>query len=354
MQKIKNYIIPIFVPHYGCRHRCIFCDQKKITAQIAPVTPARVSEVINRTLDGITQRRRVEVAFYGGSFTALGLDMQSSLLEPAYDALTAGKIQSIRLSTRPDAIDENILQNLAKFKVGTIELGVQSLDDEVLKNAARGHTAQDVWRAVRLIRAAGITCGIQLMPGLPGEDWASLIATAGRAVLLAPDFARIYPAVVLAGTVMADWYEQGLYKPLSLEEAVSRAAYLKLIFKRRNIPVIRTGLQATAELDRGGAVIEGSYHPAFGEMTEAYLFYLMMAHFIEQAAQGVPDGIIVHHHPLDSSKVRGIGRENIKKLKNNYGLRQICLKADGPQIGELTIEYNYMKYKVTSDMTNLI
>jgi len=357
---LKNYIIPIFVPHYGCSHQCIFCNQKKITGQNAPAMPENVSVVINEALNdnGITQKRitkkNIEAAFYGGSFTALGIDEQSRLLKPAYEALMAGKIHAIRLSTRPDAIDENVLRNLAAFKVGTIELGVQSLDDKILKNAVRGHTVQDVFRAVRLIREAGISCGLQLMPGLPGEDWPSLISTASRVCLLAPDFVRIYPAVVIAGTVMAELYGQGIYEPLSLKEAVSKAAYLKLMFGQNGIPVIRTGLQATTELDKEGTIIKGPYHPAFGEMVDAYLFYIMMAHFIEQSFPDNLDNLIVHHHPQDSSKVRGLGLENIKKIKNNYGIRKICLKADGLKRGELIIEHNHKKYNATTELINLI
>ncbi|MDR1702789.1 MAG: radical SAM protein, partial [Sporomusaceae bacterium] len=352
---LKNYIIPIFVPHYGCRQQCVFCNQKKITGSSGKVTAAAVAEVIEQRVAEIAPGRHIEVAFYGGSFTALPLETQKELLQAAQDNLQAGKIQAIRLSTRPDALDAKIIQNLIDCGVKTVELGAQSLDDAVLAQAARGHTGAAVVGAVRLLQEAGITCGLQFMPGLPGEDWPSFLTTVRRAVELAPDFARIYPAVVLSGTAMADLYQAGLYEPLTLEAAVARAAYFKLALGQKNIPVIRAGLQATDELNTAGTVLKGPYHPAFGEMVDSYLFYLLLAHFIEESQpRRFNEGILIQHHPQDASKVRGLGRENLKKLKNNYGVAKIFFQPANLSPGNLILQDNTQKYSLLVNLINLI
>ena len=225
---MKHYIIPIFIPHYGCRHACVFCNQRKITGVETDVTPGRVRESIAWHLARIDQARVVEVAFYGGSFTALPEAMQRALLAPASEALRAGRVQGIRLSTRPDSISAEGLALLLEHGVSVVELGVQSLSDAVLAAAGRGHTAADVEAAVRLIRQTPLELGLQFMPGLPGEDWQRRMDTLARAIALRPDFARIYPTVVLAGTKLAALYAAGAYAPLALEKAVAFAAIMKL------------------------------------------------------------------------------------------------------------------------------
>lgn len=348
---MKRYIIPVFIPHYGCIHSCIFCNQKKITGRDTPVSFQEVQAIIDEHLARITEERRIEVAFYGGSFTALSLKIQAELLKPAYQALVSQKIHAIRLSTRPDCINREIVDHLMQFGVSTIELGVQSLDDRVLQASARGHTASDVFEAVPLIKKLDITCGIQLMPGLPLEDWKSLIHTASGVIQLAPDFVRIYPTLVIAHTQLAGQYHEGSYKPLSLTGGIHRGAYLKLLFEQYKIPVIRTGLQATEDLDNGNVVIAGPYHPAFGEMVESYLFYVMMVHFVELVSPLAEQAnIIIHHHPRDTSKVRGINNKNIQKIKSTYGLTHFVLKQDGLYMDEIGFEYNNLYYVLNKKM----
>ncbi|QDR80429.1 ELP3: radical SAM enzyme/protein acetyltransferase, ELP3 family [Sporomusa termitida] len=325
---MKHYIIPIFIPHLGCRHQCIFCNQQSITGRPTPVTARQVRTMIADRLAAFKQKRQVEVAFYGGSFTALPEAMQNELLAPATEARLQGHIQGIRLSTRPDCINEPIVNNLLERGVTVVELGVQSLDDTVLAAAARGHDCKSVAQAVTLLKKTSLRCGLQFMPGLPGEDWLSLLKTVQRALALSPDFVRIYPAVVIQGTPLAGLYQRGAYQPLSLPQATVRSAYMKLAFERRGIAVIRVGLQASAELDREGTVLAGPYHPAFGELVDAHIFYLMLAGFVEQGIAGCQEHLLIRHHPQDCSKVRGHYNNNIAGLQQAYNIAKITLQAE--------------------------
>ncbi|MBP2635462.1 MAG: radical enzyme/protein acetyltransferase, family [Firmicutes bacterium] len=325
---MKHYIIPVFIPHLGCVHECVFCNQKKITGFETPVTAAQVSAIISERLQNITQQRRIEVAFYGGSFTALPKSTQNELLAPATKALKAGYIHAIRVSTRPDCIERDTVKNLICQGVSIVELGVQSLDNDVLDKAKRGHDRQSVIKAVNRLKELGMRCGLQLMPGLPGEDWLSLIKTVRLAISLQPEFVRIYPTIVIEDTVLANLYRQGRYQPLSLEQAVVRSAYMKLVFEQAGIAVIRTGLQASAELDSKTNVLAGSYHPAFGEMVDSYIFYLMLAGFAEQKGAAYPQDIIIRHNPQDCSKIRGQYNKNINNLKQFYHIKMVSLYPD--------------------------
>jgi len=334
---MKRYIIPIFIPHYGCPQNCVFCDQKTITGNERPVDETEVKAIIQSHLTRLTQPRQVEIAFYGGSFTALPPSVQIRLLSPAKEALDRREVQAIRVSTRPDAVDSDTAIRLIDYGVSTVELGVQSLDDRVLAAANRGHFAAAVPAAVAVLKKFNLTCGLQLMPGLPGEDWLSLIRTATLASQLEPDFVRIYPTVVLAGTALADLYSSGRYQPLSLSAAVSRTAYLKLLFDRQAIPVIRYGLQATVELSREGTVVAGPYHPAFGEMVASYIFHLMVSRFLENKITHHSEELLIHHHPLDHSRLRGQCSSNLQRWKNEYPLIKFQLVADWPSKNELGI-----------------
>lgn len=349
---MKHFIIPVFIPHFGCIHSCVFCNQQKITGRNTPVNSQEVADIIDEHLDRITEKRHIEVAFYGGSFTALTIETQSELLKPAYLALKAKKIHGIRLSTRPDCITNEIVQNLIQHGVSTIELGVQSLDNRVLEASARGHSCSDVFQAVTIIKKMGLFCGLQLMPGLPQEDWKSLIRTAQGIIKLAPDFIRIYPTLVIAHTHLADMYHEGSYKALSLATGITYGAFLKLLFDQYKIPVIRTGLQATEELDKSSVVLAGPYHPAFGEMVDSYIFYVMLAHFAELVLllKESTDEIIIHHHPRDTSKIRGMSNSNMKKFKSTYNTKKIILKQDGLHMNEVIVEYQDIYYVINKKM----
>ncbi|MCE5286640.1 MAG: radical SAM protein [Pelosinus sp.] len=345
---MKHYIIPIFIPHYGCKHQCVFCNQRKITGLDTPVGPDEVANIIDEHLAMITKPRHVEAAFYGGSFTALPLKMQTLLLQPAFQALKTGKIHAIRLSTRPDAITPEILKNLLALGVSIVELGVQSLDEKVLILSARGHSVGHVVSAAQVLREYGFTLGIQVMPGLPGEDMNSITKTASRLLSLKPDIVRIYPTLVIADTRLAKLYQEGKYLPLTINEAVRRAAFLKLLCENNKIKVIRTGLQATEELANQSVVLAGPYHPSFGELVDAHLFDLLVEKFISSRS-GCPE-LTIHYHWREESKVRGQANANTKKWKSVYGLENIVFVPDGQVSGQVVLEADRTAYAINKIM----
>lgn len=336
-----KFIIPIFIPHYGCPHVCIFCDQKQITGQKLEVTGSAVTALLMRQLAGVTPGREIEVAFYGGSFTALSLAKQRELLAPAYEQLQAGNIHAIRLSTRPDYITAPILQQLRDYGVSTVELGVQSMDDKVLYLSERGHTAQQVREAVHRLKAAGFNVGIQLMPGLPGETMVSLLKTVLDVIALRPELVRIYPVVVFEKTRLADWYRAGKYQALTLDQAVAKAAAMQLLFKKHQVRVIRTGLQATDELDQGTAILDGPYHPALGELVTAYLYRQKIAAWLE-AVQPIGT-VILHIPPRHESKVRGQKNANVHYWEKQFSA-SICIRPDSPYLDYVSVEYHKIQY----------
>lgn len=347
---MRPYIIPIFIPHYGCPHQCVFCDQTAITGVRQPVGPKDVETVIAEHLPGVRPGRRVEIAFYGGSFTALPTEVQKGLLSPAKAILARGGAAAIRVSTRPDAIDDKKVRLLADYGVSIVELGAQSLDDKVLAAAGRGHTAADTENAVTVLKQHRFRIGLQIMPGLPEEDWLSLILTGDRFVALEPDFIRIYPTVVIDGTRLEMLYRKGQYRPLSLSSAVTRSAYLKMLADRKAIPVIRLGLQATEALAAPGAVVAGPYHPAFGEMVSAFFFNRQVAFFLESFSPVETLPLTIHHHPLDHSKLRGVAGANLRSWRQKYHAGEIRLVGDWPRQGELGISRDGIVYLTNNNM----
>lgn len=319
------------------------------------MTAEQVTAQIEERLKAVHRDRWIEVAFFGGSFTALPAAVQRDLLSPAHLALEQGRIHAIRLSTRPDCINGSIIANLKKHGVSIVELGVQSLDDNVLLKACRGHNSQDVIEATRLLKKSKIQCGLQLMPGLPGEDWISLLATVRKMIELRPDFVRIYPTIVIKDTVLAEQYSQGTYQPLTLSAAVARSAYMKLVFEQAGIAVIRTGLQATEELDSKASVIAGPYHPAFGELVDSHIFYLMLAAFLEQDVIGRRTEIGIRYNPKDASKIRGQYNSNIKRLVQRYKLTAFNLSPDSAvKNGSILLTLKGDNYLLNKNMINRI
>lgn len=261
-------MIPFFIPHVGCPYVCTFCNQSRITGQsgISHLTPEYIQQTIKEYIGSKREDKFWEVAFYGGSFTAIHSDLQHTLLAPAHEMLRQGIIDGIRCSTRPDAVGDEAISLLQSYGVKTVELGVQSMNDGILVDAKRGHTAQEVVDAVERLKQRGMTVGVQLLPGLKGETWETILETAIAVVKLKPDFVRIYPVLVIENTELADQYRSGEYKPLSTEQAITYCAFLKEWFEEHNIEVIRTGLQSSEELDSGNSLISGPYEPAMGEL----------------------------------------------------------------------------------------
>lgn len=264
----QHAIIPIFIPHLGCPNDCVFCNQRKITAHTGAPTTNEVRKTIDTWLATLGEVPTIEVAFYGGSFTGLDMDEQSSYLAVANEYKHTGRIDKIHMSTRPDYIDREILDNLRAYSVDTIELGVQSFDDEVLRKSNRGHSAAIVYAAVELIKEYGFELGIQLMIGLPGDSPESCIYSAEETVKLAPSLARLYPTIVIDDTKLLEMYKRGEYEPLSREEAVTRTAAMYRILDDAGITIMRVGLKSTDVIGEGGAINGGTYHPAFRQLVE--------------------------------------------------------------------------------------
>lgn len=343
---MKTSIIPIFIPHIGCPYRCIFCNQWKITGHQGVPTGNMVAKEIDTYISSAKEPRHWEVAFYGGSFTAIAAALQEELLQPAYEALQNGKIAAIRCSTRPDCITPAILDRLTAYGMTIVELGVQSMDDNVLQTAKRGHTAADVVQATALLRARKFIVGHQLMPGLPGEDIQSLRKTTAAICQLKPDIARIYPVAVIDKTELAQMYRQGTYTPLSVHEGVQRGAYMKQAFVKAGIRVIRTGLQATRELDDAAQVLGGAYTPAMGELidTKRYQTQIFAVLDMIQAAS-----VQVFYHRKDTSRVRGYHNVTVKRARLRYPFAVTWQEDNSLPVGTVAVVVGQKVYNIYID-----
>lgn len=326
-----QYIIPIFVPHLGCPNDCIFCNQKSISGQKKNMTKEQAKNIIDNYLKNLNDSDAlIEIAFFGGSFTAINENLQNELLELAYTYVKEGKVESIRISTRPDCIDKNILKRLKKYKVKTIELGVQSANDFVLKRANRGHTFEDVKKASKLIRWYGFRLGHQMMVGLPESTRQDEINTARELIKLKPKMVRIYPVLVVKNTKLEKEYEDGIYKALPLPQAVETCKQLVRMFSDKNIDIIRVGLQNTDEISAPSSekseVVAGPYHPAFRQLVESGLWYDAIVEKIKKLNVKVKE-VQVTVNPLDVNNVIGHKKDNVLKLKEFYDV-DLVLKQD--------------------------
>lgn len=326
----KPFVIPLFIPHSGCPHRCSYCNQKTVTGA-GQASPS--SADIDRTIEDYLafrgpNRGFTEVSFYGGNFLGLKAERIDRLLQAAASHVTAGKIDGIRFSTRPDTVDEERMRILARYPVSTIEIGVQSMDDRVLGEINRGHRAVDTVRAASRVAETGRRLGCQVMTGLPGEDEPSAMATAEAVAGLKPDFVRIYPLVVLAGSPLAARYRAGRFTPLDLESCIERVKKMYRVFADRRIPVIRMGLQPSVDLDAPGAVLAGPYHPALGHMVLASLMLDRARHLLD-LKETLPESVVLRVHPSSISRMRGLKNRNIEALKAGYpGVRVFSVRPD--------------------------
>ena len=272
----------------------------------------------------------IEIAFFGGSFTAIEPQIQEELLQVAYEYVKSGKVESIRISTRPDAINKEILKRLKKYKVKTIELGVQSANDYILKRANRGHTFEDVKKASRMIRWNGFKLGHQMMVGLPESTRIEEINTAKALIKLKPKMVRIYPVLVIKNTKLEKEYREGTYEPLPLVQAVEVCKELVRMFADKNIEIIRIGLQSTDEISEPGnsksEVVAGPYHPAFRQLVESGMWYDAIVEKIKKLNVKVKE-VQVTVNPIDSNNVIGHKRENVLKLKEVYDV-DLIVKQD--------------------------
>jgi len=305
------FVIPIFIPHRGCPHDCLFCNQQKISGENSNTnSEVAVEEIIDTWLLRNRRKLPVQVAFFGGSFTCMDLEEQEGLLRQVGPYLDNGRVDSIRLSTRPDCINEKICSFLYKHGVRTVELGVQSFNDDVLKDARRGHTASESRNAARLLQDFGFELGIQLMPGLPGDTWRRFADTITETIRQQPDFVRIYPTVVVKDSGLESLYSRGGYRPMSLGRAIAVSARSVQRFEAVGVEVIRTGLQASESLEKN--VIAGPYHPAFGELVQSRLWLLKIRKKISALPAGKNLEIRISHRDL--SAVIGMKKMNTRRL----------------------------------------
>lgn len=331
---MKKFNIPVFVPHKGCPYDCVFCNQKRITGNLKETTPDDVKRIIEEHLTTLPKtNRNIEVAFFGGSFTGIPIDEQSALMEQVKPYIKSGEIDGIRLSTRPDYIKRPILDNLKAYGVKTIELGVQSMVDEVLKASNRGHTSKDVKNAVKLIREYGFSLGLQMMTGLPGDTDEHSLTTAKKLIELQPDFVRIYPTLIIKDTYLEKMYDKGEYTPQSLDDAVTLSKKLLLMFECADIKVIRIGLQPTDEINENASVVAGPFHSSFGELVESAVYY----DIIYNAVSNLSGNVTVYVNPKEISKAIGNKRSNIIKIKENTGL-DIKITGD-TNLGKREVRY---------------
>jgi len=263
---MRHFTIPVFVPELACPNRCIFCNQRQISGTLCQPGLGEANEIIEKHLSTIPAGNDVEIGFFGGNFTGIEPELQENYLRLARRFIEQGRVKSIRLSTRPDYINSSVLDLLEKYSVSTIELGAQSLDEEVLKLSGRGHTAAEVETASCLIRERGFSLGLQMMIGLPGDTREKSIHTAREFIRLGAHCTRIYPTLVINDTVLQQQYLAGHYVPLSLEEAVSRVADLVPLFVEAGIRILRIGLHPSEGLLNGENLAGGPFHVAFGEM----------------------------------------------------------------------------------------
>lgn len=330
-------IIPVFIPHAGCPHQCIFCNQKKISGQ-SEASLLNAEKQINQYLQWIKPSRDNEIAFYGGSFTALPLELQKELLVLADKYIKLDIVGAVRISTRPDYIDSDRVDLLKAHHVNLVELGVQSLDDNVLRIAERGHAAIDVVRAVECLRTKNISVGIQLMVGLPGQDWQSLIDTVHKVVMMKPDVARIYPLLVIKDTPLATMFKEKLFEPLNLQTAVAQASYVYEQLIGSGIQVIRVGLQADEELCKKDNIIAGPFHPSFGEMVKSFQYRCWVAEQLEESNDGI-NGVTIAHNSKTTSQLKGIHKCNEIFWQRITNYPKIELLADD-SLQEATFKIN--------------
>ena len=338
----KEYIIPIFVPHLGCPNCCVFCNQTKISGQEKQVTKEDVKNTIDYYLKHFKDDNKyVEVAFFGGSFTGIDENVQNELLETAYEYIKEGKVNSIRISTRPDYINKEILKRLKKYKVKTIELGVQSTNNYILAKSKRGHTFEDVRQASKLIRKYGFVLGHQMMIGLPESTELDEITTAKNLIKLKPKIVRIYPVLVIKNTELEEMYKKGEYIPLSLNQAVERSKEVVKLFNDKKIEVIRIGLQNTEEITdpniKGSQVVAGPYHPAFRQLVESSMWYDSILEKIKKINTKVIK-IKILANPININNIIGHKKENILKLKDIYDLDVVVEEDENISPGKFEIE----------------
>lgn len=316
----KELIIPVFIPHLGCRHRCVFCNQRKISGhESMPQAEEIEKQVLNyRASCRDLNLREVQLAYYGGSFTAIAADEQEKYLKAAFALKEKGLIAKIRLSTRCDYIDDEVIARLKRYQVDIVELGVQSLDEQVLMLSQRGHTAAQVREAAEILKQSGFTLGLQMMIALPGDTPAKSIQTAKEIVSLEPDFVRIYPTAIIKDTELALMWKNRQYQPWDWDVLIDTTAEAAEIFQAAHIPIIRIGLQAADNLTFERDLLGGGYHPALGEMVKARIMRRKIERTLAQMPQGAYE---IYANVRQLSQIKGQKNVNTRYFAEKYQQR---------------------------------
>ncbi len=346
----KQYVIPIFIPHLGCPNDCTFCNQKSISGKMKMPTKEEVKKIIDDNLSTFKDENAYkEIAFFGGSFTGIKEELQEEYLSVANEYIKTKKVDGIRLSTRPDYINKDILKMLKKYNVKTIELGVQSTNNYILNKCNRGHTFEDVKKASKLIRFYGFKLGHQIMVGLPESTKLDEMRTAKDLIKLKPKIVRIYPVLVIKGTELEKEFNTGEYLPLTVLQAVERCKELLYLFNKKHIQVIRVGLQNTDEIsdprNNKSEVVAGPYHPAFGQLVEDSVWYDSIVEKIKKINVKVKE-VKIKVNFVNMNNVIGHKKSNITKLKEVYDV-DVNVEADNsikPGKSELIIVQTYDEY----------
>ena len=331
----KCNIIPIFVPHMGCPHDCIFCNQRKITNFIDVLDEVDIRKNIENYISYFKNKNiPIEIAFYGGSFTGLDKNLMIRYLEIAKYYIDRDYVNSIRISTRPDYISKEILDILIKYKVHTIELGVQSMTQSTLDLNNRGHNVECVYESSSLIKKYNIKLGLQMMVGLYGDAIDTVVNTAFEICKINPDFVRVYPTLTIKDTELERLYYSKEYIPMSLEDSICLCKYIYVIFKYYNIPIIRLGLQSSDNISEDVDIVAGPYHPAFRELVESSVYRDFIEYYM--CFFDIKDDITIKCNNSEVSKIVGNKRSNLKYFKEKYNIN-IKIKT-------LTLEKNILKF----------
>lgn len=313
---MKHYNIPVFISHFGCPNSCVFCNQKKINGRETDISLKDLKNIIDTHLKTLPKKSIKQVAFFGGTFTGISMDLQKEYLKVVKEYIDRGDIESIRISTRPDCINIDILKQLKKYKVKTIELGIQSLDNEVLDATDRRYDEGIVENSCKLIKEFDFELGVQIMVGLPCSNLEKDYETAKRCLKLSPDIARIYPTLVISGTELQRMYLRGEYKPLNLEEAIERTKKIYCLFELNGVNIIRVGLQASEDLTSEGVILAGPFHPAFRELVLNKIYYNFLKKIYQKEGK-----LNIELNEKLISKVVGQKGINKRKFRPNFKIK---------------------------------
>lgn len=339
-----KYIIPIFISHKGCPNQCTFCNQRKISGSLGDINIHEIKLEIEKYIHLYKKNGLpIEIAFFGGSFTGIELQTQEELLKLANIYIEKGLVSTIRISTRPDYINKEILDMLKKYNVKTIELGVQSMDTEVLLEAKRGHTAEDVINACNLINEYKFDLGVQMMIGLNKSTLEKEIETCKELIKLNPKIARIYPVLVIKDTQLCEQYRIGEYNALTLDEAIYRSKEVLKLFRSNNVNVIRIGLQATDNISEGNDVVAGPFHPAFGELVESEIIFDDVCAYIKKNNFNNQD-LKIYVNPKCVSVFVGNKKKNIARIKEKFSVTIKIIQDSN------VYKYDFMENITKNDM----